>query len=172
MRVVVVVVMMVVRRFSRGHGSRGVLIVPNELDHILLLPRLLRRAQLHQLYRLALLRHHHHGRLPTTLMTEQLLPEPDEPPAPTALLRSVVPWGSRKEGRLLPALLPGAPAPEPNDDEEDERTAQRHEKDLPPLKGTFARSGGGIDARYGRQRCRCAGSRWLGDVHELGKTYP
>lgn len=102
-------------------------------------------------------------------MAEQFLAKADQPPTPAARARAVIPRGGSEHFRPLRALFPGTAAAEPDDHEEYERTAKRHEEDLPPLKGCTAadlrRRG---DARDGGEGHGGVGSRWLRDDDELG----
>lgn len=100
-------------------------------------------------------------------MAEQTLAKAYQAPPPPlwpveVLLR-------RELRRALCALLPRAPAEEPDDNEEDECTPKRHEQDLPPLQPASLCNDDRDRVRYARDRRHGRGARWRG--HELRETY-
>lgn len=135
--------------------------------------RLFRRTQGPQLHRLALPGDDNHRHASTPSVAKQLLAKADQPPAPAARARTVVPRGGSEHLRPLRALFPGTAAAEPDDHEEYERTAERHEEDLPPLEGrTAAGLRGRGDARDGGEGRGGVGSRRLRDDDQLGQAGP
>jgi len=98
----------------------------NETINFPVLPRLFRRSQLPQPNRL--------GRLFLALMPmpmpEKPLPKPQEPPP-----RPRTDHLRRSELlRTLRTLFPRSSSPKPDNDQEDKRTTQRHQQDLPPCE--------------------------------------
>jgi len=121
---------------GRDRVSLRILVRAEHLQflHLLVMQRLFSVADLHELDRFAL----DGAALGVGLwasaraMTKELLPKSNHPPAPVGL--GVEPLRGRPLLCAFRALLTSPTTPAAQNEEEDERAAECHEQDLPPLK--------------------------------------
>ena len=103
-------------------------------------------------------------------VSEQPLAESEEALLPATRIVQLLRGGELL--RLVGSLLSGSSPPAYQDDQEDERASEGHEKNLPPLEfvGTTLCGGRGVDSGDAGQRWHVRRSGWFWNHDQLGQT--